>query len=183
MQGILGFFLGMTARSAAVDFTPLNITALASRDGVSVIQCWQLSSIPIEAMSAANYQIGNTTAATWSIIQPQTVVGEAWAPKVQLTVVLNGLIHVIAPAPPANGSSSTALAAGGLESVGTAGYFQPGTLTSSVLIAADLKETSHISGHWTEFPSQEATVLVQVPFTNNEIPDHTVLHDGACGVA
>ncbi|EGS20275.1 uncharacterized protein CTHT_0040140 [Thermochaetoides thermophila DSM 1495] len=61
----------------------LNITALTSRDGYSVLECWQLSSIPIDAMSAANYAIGNTTEAVWSRIEPRTTVGEAWAPHVQ----------------------------------------------------------------------------------------------------
>jgi hypothetical protein len=70
--------VGATASS-----TPFNITALSSRDGYSVIECWQLSSVPVEAMSAMNYEIGNTTTATWSIIKPRTTVGEAWAPAVR----------------------------------------------------------------------------------------------------
>jgi hypothetical protein len=80
---ILG--LGLLAGQAVADNTPppLNITALSSRNGYSVIECWQLSSIPIDAMSAANYPIGNTTVATWSRIEPRTHIGEAWAPRVQ----------------------------------------------------------------------------------------------------
>jgi hypothetical protein len=62
-----------------------------------------------------------------------------------------------------------------------AGYFMPGTLSSSVLIAADTKELSLIAGHYTEFPSDEPTVLVQAPFTDGKLPEHTVLHDGHCG--
>lgn len=65
------------------DGPPLNITALSSRNGYSVLECWQLSSVPVDAMSAANYAVGNTTAATWSRIEPRTTVGEAWAPHVQ----------------------------------------------------------------------------------------------------
>lgn len=64
-------------------YKPFNITALSTRNGYSVIECWQLSSIPVEAMSAVNYDIGNTTRATWSSIKPRTTVGEAWAPSVQ----------------------------------------------------------------------------------------------------
>jgi hypothetical protein len=70
---------GRTVASSA----PLNITALSSRNGYSVLECWQLSSIPVDAMSAANYAVGNTTVATWSRIEPRTTVGEAWAPHVQ----------------------------------------------------------------------------------------------------
>lgn len=62
---------------------PLNMTALSSRNGYSVLECWQLSSTPVDAMLAANYAVGNTTVATWSRIEPRITVGEAWAPHVQ----------------------------------------------------------------------------------------------------
>jgi len=62
---------------------PLNITALSSHNGYSVLECWQLSSIPAVYMSAVNYAMGNTTVATWSWIEPRTTAGEAWAPHVQ----------------------------------------------------------------------------------------------------
>lgn len=68
---------------AQTNSVPLNITALSSQDGYSVIECWQLSSIPVEAMSAMNYNIGGTTTATWSTIKPRTIVGKAWAPAIQ----------------------------------------------------------------------------------------------------
>jgi len=61
----------------------LNITALSTRDGYSVLECWQLSSVPVDYMSAVNYAVGNTTVATWSRIPPRTMIGEAWAPHVQ----------------------------------------------------------------------------------------------------
>lgn len=61
----------------------LNITALSSRRGYSVLECWQLSSVPMDYMAAVNYAVGNTTVATWSRIEPRTTVGEAWAPHVQ----------------------------------------------------------------------------------------------------
>lgn len=88
LEMALSFFLAScvllpTYVSATASSTPFNITALSSRDGYSVIECWQLSSVPVEAMSAMNYEIGNTTTATWSIIKPRTTVGEAWAPAVQ----------------------------------------------------------------------------------------------------
>lgn len=64
--------------------TPLNITALASRDGYSVIECWQLEAEAVIARSATNWIVsGNTTQAALSIIEPRTTVGEAWAPTVQ----------------------------------------------------------------------------------------------------
>jgi len=60
------------------------------------------------------------------------------------------------------------------------GYIMPGTLKSSVVIAADLKSVSTLAGHYTEFPSDEPTVLVQIPFDGNKAPEHTVLYDGPC---
>lgn len=56
----------------------------------------------------------------------------------------------------------------------------PGTTKSSVLIAADLKSASTIAGHYTEFPSDEPTVLVQIPFEGDKAPEHVILHEGAC---
>jgi len=59
-------------------------------------------------------------------------------------------------------------------------YIMPGTLKSSVLIAADMKAASTLVGHFTEFPSDEPTVLVQIPFEGDKAPEHVVLYDGAC---
>jgi hypothetical protein len=78
---LTSFFLShVTAESMAVS---LNMTALSSRNGYSVLECWQLSSIPVDYMSAVNYAVGNTTTATWSRIEPRVTVGVAWAPHVQ----------------------------------------------------------------------------------------------------
>jgi hypothetical protein len=63
---------------------PLNITALSSRGGYSVIECWQLEAEAVYARSATNWIVSeNTTQAELSIIEPRTTVGEAWAPAVQ----------------------------------------------------------------------------------------------------
>ncbi|KAK4038570.1 hypothetical protein C8A01DRAFT_17376 [Parachaetomium inaequale] len=169
---------------AAAASPPLNITALSSRSGYSVLECWQLSSVPVAYMSAVNYAVGNTTMATWSRIEPRTTVGEAWAPHLQLSIVLNGLIRITAPSPRPNGLSNSVCIADGLAGKGRpkteVAYAMPGTLLSSVLIAADLKSASTIAGHFTEFPSDEPTILVQVPFVDDSAPEHTVLHSGPC---
>jgi hypothetical protein len=85
-QPSLAFTLlaGLATRTLAADVPiPLNITAISSRNGYSVLECWQLASIPVDAMSAANYALGETSKATWSIIEPRTHIGQAWAPHVQ----------------------------------------------------------------------------------------------------
>ncbi|KAI1874504.1 hypothetical protein JX265_004712 [Neoarthrinium moseri] len=182
MFGSEGLALASLVPRTMTDFAPLNITALASVNGYSTIQCWQLPTAPVDAMSALNYGIGNTSKATWSIIEPRTVVGEAWAPSVQLSMVLNGMIHVSAPAAEELRNLSAVIddsrEAGPPPHVEA--YLMPGTLASSLVIAADMKATSYISGHWIEFPSNEPTVLVQTPFADNQVPEHTVLHDGPC---
>jgi hypothetical protein len=75
------FFLSYVAAESMS--TSLNMTALSSRNGYSVLECWQLSSVPVDYMSAVNYAVGNTTTATWSRIEPRVTVGVAWAPHVQ----------------------------------------------------------------------------------------------------
>lgn len=89
----------------------------------------------------------------------------------RLTGVLNGLVRITAPFIPPGGNSS-------IET--SVAYAMPGTMSSSFLIAADLPSISTVAGHYTEFPSNEPTVLVQVPFFNNEVPAYSVLHGGAC---
>ncbi|KAB5522829.1 hypothetical protein GE09DRAFT_1207991 [Coniochaeta sp. 2T2.1] len=174
---------GYTTHTSPSKFT---ITALYSRDGHSVLECWELTSHPVEAMSAINFEIGNTTKATWSIIEPRTIVGEAWAPTVQLSMILDGLIRITAPSPTSSNSSLPAIPATTSRNAtepnpaSSVAYIVPGTLRSSLLIAADVKASSHIRGHYTEFPSDVPTVLVQVPFVGNRVPEHVVLHDGAC---
>ncbi|KLU83900.1 hypothetical protein MAPG_02949 [Magnaporthiopsis poae ATCC 64411] len=172
----------LSLAGVASTYTPLNITALSSRGGYSVLECWQLETVPVEAMSAMNYDLGDSVKATWSVIQPRTTVGEAWAPTVQLSVILNGMIRITSPAPAPVGAMSSPGVGGGAAAVPeqSVAYVLPGTLASSVVIAADLKSASTLRGHFTEFPSDEPTVLVQVPFEGNVAPRHSVLHDGAC---
>lgn len=78
-----GVFLVLSVALGQV-IQPLRITTIASHDGYSVLECWQLDSTPVEYMAALNYAIGGrTTNVKWSTLQPRTYVGEAWAPHVQ----------------------------------------------------------------------------------------------------
>ena len=83
LSRFLGFLALVPHGATTTTPPPLNMTAISSRGGYSVLECWQLASVPVDAMSAANYVIGESTKATWSRIQPRTHVGEAWAPTVQ----------------------------------------------------------------------------------------------------
>jgi hypothetical protein len=106
-------------------------------------------------------------------------------------MILNGLIRITSPAP-AEGASKNSTGSmplpnseivesgPGNRPESKVAYIMPGTLKSSVLIAADLKSASTLAGHFTEFPSDEPTVLVQVPFEGDKAPEHKVLYEGAC---
>ena len=48
-----------------------------------------------------------------------------------------------------------------------------------LILAADTANVSTL-GHITKYPSKQETVGIQIPTANNEVPPHTVLHEGAC---
>ncbi|KAF2748018.1 hypothetical protein M011DRAFT_28590 [Sporormia fimetaria CBS 119925] len=195
--GIALCLVVVASTSASGAFPAFNITAIASRGGCSILQCWQLASPPVEARSAINFAIGESTRATWSIIEPRIEVGEAWALTPQLTIVLNGLVRITAPFAdsgscqhPNNSSGTCIQGHSGVQRQNTTvdcscpesttAYFMPGTLRSSLLLAADTRALSYIRGHETAFPSSEDTVLVQTPFLDGVVPEHRVLHEGPC---
>lgn len=71
------------AQNSTID-TRVNITALASRNGYSVLECWQVAATGSYGRSATNWIVGgNISQAMYSIIEPRTTPGEAWAPSVQ----------------------------------------------------------------------------------------------------
>ena len=63
--------------------TTLNITAISTANGASVLQCWSLKSRPTTFAAASNYYLGGASNVTYSIIPPRTVVGLRNAPYVQ----------------------------------------------------------------------------------------------------
>jgi hypothetical protein len=48
-----------------------------------------------------------------------------------------------------------------------------------IIIAADTKTVSK-TGHITEFPGGDDTVIAQFSFKDGVLPGHTVLYDGPC---
>jgi hypothetical protein len=83
----------------------------------------------------------------------------------RFSIVLSGLIHFKIPNSTLEPSLSEAWIQGG---------------RNGLIIAADISPRSQY-GHFAEFPSDAATVLVQVPTVNGGIPDHDILHTGPCG--
>lgn len=100
----------------------------------------------------------------------------------RLSVILNGLIRITAPA---SKNASMPLPGSSVDDVPPppeqrVAYIQPGSVTSSLVIAADVKAASTLAGHFTEFPGDEPTVLVQVPWAGDAAPEHTVVGEGPC---
>ena len=48
-----------------------------------------------------------------------------------------------------------------------------------LILAVDTANVSTL-GHITNYPSNEETVALQIPTLNNQVPAHTILHDGPC---
>ncbi|KAB5522041.1 hypothetical protein GE09DRAFT_1195193, partial [Coniochaeta sp. 2T2.1] len=188
VAGITAALLATFIAEADTGPSKFTVTALTSRDGYSVFECWQLASLPVEAMSATNFEIGNTTKATWSIIEPRTTVGEAWAPAVQSirlphasassTISLTPFQQTLPDPQRPNPHHRPLPHILQLLSLNRPGHDliqrHETTRTSNV------RASSYIRGHYTEFPSDEPAVLVQVPFVGNRVPGHVILHDGAC---
>jgi hypothetical protein len=83
----------------------------------------------------------------------------------RFTIVLSGLVHIRAPDSTLGPSASETWIQGG---------------RNGLIIATDTSSRS-LHGHFTEFPSDTATVLVQIPMADGVIPEHDILHVGPCG--
>jgi hypothetical protein len=83
----------------------------------------------------------------------------------RFTAVLSGLVHITVPGSTLGPSVSEVWIQGG---------------RNGLIIATDTSSQSR-HGHFAEFPSDAATVLVQIPMANGIIPDHDILHAGPCG--
>lgn len=76
-------FASMVVASANVSAPLLNVTAISARAGHSVLECWALTTPPELFRGATNYQIGDFVGGYVGVINPQTYIGQAWAPYVQ----------------------------------------------------------------------------------------------------
>ncbi|KAG9675518.1 hypothetical protein KCU99_g4530, partial [Aureobasidium melanogenum] len=138
----------------------LNVSTIAVQNGTSTLECWSLES-PTSGRGAQNYPLGDFSDAFIGAIPPQTHIGQAWAPSIQYSMILQGLVHISLP------TSKDEI------------YIQPGPL--SILLVIDQRNVS-ISGHITDFPGSETTLIAQFPVAGNQIPVHTKLHSGPCGL-
>ena len=47
---------------------------------------------------------------------------------------------------------------------------------NALIVAADVRG----EGHFTEYPSDKTSVALQIPFKDDEVPDHRVVREGVC---
>ncbi|KAI1143574.1 hypothetical protein F5Y05DRAFT_409019 [Hypoxylon sp. FL0543] len=144
----------------------LNLTTLTGRDGVSVLECWQLttpfvtSDVP-GVSGTQTLNLGDLANATYTVIPPRFDGGLHRAPLKQYVWFVSGLAHLSLP----NGTD---------EAVVHGGKYG--------LIFAD--DTSDISGwgHRTQYPGGDETIAITIPVRDNVRPAYKVLHDGACSL-
>lgn len=140
----------------------LNLTTLTSSKGLSVFECWQLqpgfaSSSQKGTVGAEIMQLGGLANASYSIIPANFSAGLHNAPNVQYVIFMSGVAHITFPS-----SNASAVIRGGTP--------------ASILLAVDTDTTGHI----TTYPSDEQTIALQIPTAGGIVPNHTVLHSGAC---
>ncbi|GFF26867.1 hypothetical protein IFM61606_05484 [Aspergillus udagawae] len=167
LQVVASILPGAIATTAVTSMpTTLNITVIGARNNQSTLECWSLepafsSSTQPGITGSATLSLGpvgdNTT---YSIVPAQLDGGIHNAPTRQWVVFLSGLAHVTLPH-----SDDEAWILGGKH---------------GMILALDTADVS-ADGHYTEYPSDEATVAMTVPLKDeDEEPAHRVLYQGAC---
>ncbi|KAI0021451.1 hypothetical protein F4780DRAFT_778501 [Xylariomycetidae sp. FL0641] len=157
---LLAVPLGATAAVVEPRDSPdlyLNLTTVTGRNGISVLECWQLDTpfSTIEnvtgAVGAMNLGFGNMTDVSYTIVPVGFVGGFVW--------FLNGPIHITLP-----NTTGEAWISGGKHG----------------LVYAE--DTADVSGwgHDTLYPPGNETAFFALPPADGQTPGHTVLHDGAC---
>ena len=134
----------------------------------STFECWQfVEPVTISSVSgaegAAVFSFPNTKQADYTTIPARFDGGLHNAPVPQLVVPLAGLAHVTLPIPTHEDSSMNELwvVGGGL----------------GAILALDTEGLGHIS----TYPSDQPTVILQMPFGSiDDIPAHKVVSTGPC---
>ncbi|KAH8719232.1 hypothetical protein GQ44DRAFT_712734 [Phaeosphaeriaceae sp. PMI808] len=142
--------------------THLIAPALVTKNNQTIIQCWKLitpfksSSVPgVSGSQVAT--ISNNSNLAYTILPPRYNGGLHTAPAPQLVHFLSGVAHITLP----QDSSVDLWLVGG---------------KSGLLFAVDTTGLGHI----TRYPSDQETVAITAPFTENRVPEYEVLAEGAC---
>ncbi|KAB8238248.1 uncharacterized protein BDW43DRAFT_263333 [Aspergillus alliaceus] len=125
--------------------------------GSALLECWRFTSpfyeYPTVGMA---HSLANVSNITYVAIPPRSSEGIHKPPHPMIFVLLSGLAHVTLP-----DSDEEAWIMEGV---------------NGLLVAADVSGF----GHYTDYPSDKTTIALQVPFKDGHIPDHAVVHRGAC---
>ncbi|KAI9834670.1 MAG: hypothetical protein M1826_000072 [Phylliscum demangeonii] len=142
----------------------LRLTALSAAKRQSTLECWQLTrpflvSSTAGISGAAVAQLGATESASYGVLPAHFDGGLHRAPVVQYVVILSGVAHITIP----NSTQEV--------------WIRPGK--TGLLIAADTANVSD-TGHYTVYPGNQPTIALQVQTAGGAVPEHVVLHEGAC---
>ncbi|KAL2014814.1 hypothetical protein VTN00DRAFT_2339 [Thermoascus crustaceus] len=151
--------------SAFAQYIPstLNVTTVAARNNISTLECWALQpgfirSTQPGTIGSAMTPMGLLGNGSYSILPPRFNGGRHNAPAKQWVIWLSGLAHITLPY-----SSDEAWVLGG---------------EHGALLFLDTADVS-AEGHYTDYPSDEVTISLQIPFAEDNPPEHRVLHMGA----
>lgn len=153
-------FLPRTIAAAPLFF---NLTAISASNGVSVLECWQLSE-PFNTSDQTGIaggklqQLGDVANASWLSIPARFASGNHPAPNIQYVAFLSGLTHLTIP-----NSRQEAWILGG---------------KYGLILAADTATVSK-EGHNSIVGNDEVTGL-QIPTADGKIPRHKVLYQEPC---
>ncbi|KAI0839542.1 hypothetical protein F5Y06DRAFT_295568 [Hypoxylon sp. FL0890] len=145
----------------------LNVTAISARGGSSTLECWQMDK-PFDISSqpgtsgAAVATLSSASNLSYIIIPPNYDGRLHNAPHAQWVVFASGLAYITLP----EHDSTNALISGG---------------EFGLIFAADTADVSR-EGHRTQYPGITETIVLQIPTCDGNVPDHSILHMGPCGV-
>lgn len=143
----------------------LNVTTLTTNaQRESILECWSVANLSVaDTPGIAGALLGNLVTAPSNVgyfdIPPRFDGGLHNAPVVQYVLFASGAAVVSLP-----NSSTTATAKGGAD---------------GLILATDTKNVSTL-GHFTTYPSRQRTVGLVIPLPGNLVPEHVVVHGGAC---
>jgi hypothetical protein len=150
------FFLPCIASTANHYLTLTAVTSDASSH--AVLECWRFltpfSSYPTTGISLP---LANTSNTTYVVLPPRSAEGLHKPPHPMLFVLLSGLAHVTFPF-----NDQELWIQGGIE--------------GGLIVANDVEGI----GHFTEYPREEESVALQLPFRDGIVLDHEVVGKGAC---
>ncbi|CAL8580050.1 hypothetical protein XPA_005784 [Xanthoria parietina] len=143
---------------------PLNITTITGNaHNESALECWSVADLVVSAtpgtQGALVASLAEPKALSFINIPAKFDGGLHNAPAVQWVYFTSGKAVITLPTLP-----DKAVVKGG---------------ANGLILAADIPAVSK-QGHTTVYPSREPTVAVVMPLAGNKVPEHTVLHSGAC---